>query len=153
MGGRGAKGFSPNARARARRTAVQAVYQWLITGQAMSGIIQEFEEGNPELKKADRTYFRDLLQGTARLSATLDEQLQGYLDRPLAEVNPVESAILKLGMYELLQHPEVPWRVVLNESIELAKMFGAEQSHRYINGVLDRAAHAVRSAETGAPAA
>lgn len=135
---------------------MQACYQWLITGRSMPGIIREFEEGNPELKKADLDYFRELLLGIASHAQELDEKLQGYLDRPLAEVNLVETAVLKIGMYELVYRPEVPWRVVMNEMIELAKMFGAEQSHRYINGVLDRAAREIRALEvgdTGRPAA
>jgi len=150
MANQSGKRFSPKARARSRRTAVQACYQWLITSRSMPGIIREFEEGNPELKKADLGYFRELLLGIASHSQELDEKLQVYLDRPLAEVNLVETAVLKIGMFELVYRPEVPWRVVMNEMIELAKMFGAEQSHRYINGVLDRAAREIRAVEVGA---
>ena len=72
------------------------------------------------------------------------------LDRPAGELDPVERAVLHLGCYELLYHPELPWRVVLNEAVELARMFGAEQSHKYINGVLDKLAHRVRTAEINA---
>ena len=80
-------------------------------------------------------------------SEELDQVLEPILDRPLKEIGPVENAIMHLGMYELIYHPELPWRIVLNESIELAKMFGAEQSHKYINGVLDKAAHQIRAQE------
>ena len=142
-------GFSPRARARARRTAVQACYQWLITGQPMAAVIREFEEGNPELRKADRAYFREILRGIDQHAAELDARLSDYLDRPLCEISPVEAAVLKLGMYELSHRLEIPWRVVMNEMVELAKMFGAEQSYRYVNGVLDRAAREIRNAEAG----
>jgi len=149
-GTRAARAVSNRARVRARRTAIQAYYQWLITNQPMSGIIREFEQERAELKQADRDYFRCLLEGMARYSEELDTALAPLLDRPLEEVSPVERAILKLGMYELTYRPEVPWRVVVNETIELAKMFGAEQSHKYVNGVLDRAAHRIRALEIAA---
>ena len=140
------KPFSSHARVRARRTAVQACYQWLINKQPMSEIIDEFVNERPELKKADKEYFRDLLQGMNRYSSELDKVLQPFLDRAINEVSPVERAILTLGTYELVHHPELPWRVIMNETVELAKMFGAEQSHRYINGILDRAARDIRGA-------
>ena len=141
------KPFSTHARVRARRTAVQACYQWLISNQPMSEIIDEFINEREELKKADRDYFQDLLRGVNRYSGELDEILAPCLDRPLVEVSPVERAILKLGAYELVHHPELPWRVIMNETVELAKMFGAEQSHKYVNGVLDKAARKIREAE------
>ncbi len=140
--------FSKNARIRARRSAVQALYQWQMTQAPMAEVIAEFEKERTELRKADKNYFRDLLEGTARQLAELDAQLAPLLDRPVRELDPVERAVLHIGMYELLFHPELPWRVVVNESVELAKMFGAEQSHRYINGVLDRAARRIRAQET-----
>ncbi len=138
---------SKHARIRARRTAVQAFYQWLMTKQPMSDVIKEFECDRKELKKADKNYFREILEGMAKHTDELDEVLSPFLDRPLAEVGPVENAIMQLGVYELIYHPELPWRVVLNESIELAKMFGAEQSYKYINGVLDKVAQKIRAAE------
>ena len=141
------KSFSTHARARARRTAVQACYQWLISKQPMSEIIDEFVNERPELRKADKEYFRDLLQGMNRYSSELDKVLQPFLDRVISEVSPVERAILTLGIYELVHHPELPWRVIMNETVELAKMFGADQSHKYINGVLDKAARSIRTAE------
>lgn len=141
------KSFSTHARVRARRTAVQACYQWLINKQPMDEIIDEFMNERAELKKADQEYFRDLLQGMNRYSDELNKALIPFLDRSLNEVNPVERAILTLGMYELTHHPEIPWRVIMNETVELAKMFGADQSHKYINGVLDKAAHSIRKAE------
>jgi N utilization substance protein B len=147
MAGTSHKSFSTHARVRARRNAVQACYQWLINKQPMNDIIEEFINDRTELKKADREYFRDLLQGMNRYSAELDNALTPLLDRALNEVNPVEQAILKLGMYELMHHPELPWRVILNETVDLAKMFGADQSYKYINGVLDKAARKIRGLE------
>lgn len=136
-----------HARVRARRTAVQACYQWLIGNQPMNEIIDEFMNERGELKKADREYFRDLLLGVDRNADELDGVLDPFLDRPLLEISPVERAILNLGTYELVYHPELPWRVIMNETVELAKMFGAEESYKYINGVLDKVARAIRAAE------
>lgn len=147
--GRG-KQFSPGARVRARRSAVQACYQWLINQQPISAVIKEFENDRTELKKADQEYFRDLLKGISRCSKELDETIEPLLDRPLADINPVERAILMLGTYELMHHQELPWRVIVNEAIELAKMFGAEQSYKYINGILDQAARRIRRSEINA---
>lgn len=147
MGGRSQKPFSTSARARARRTAVQAYYQWLMTGQPIDAVIEEFEQERKEHKKADKAYFKEIVSGMARHAQALDDVLTPLLDRPLNEIGPVEHAIMQLGIYELTYHPELPWRVVLNESVELAKMFGAEQSHKYINGVLDKAAHQIRQVE------
>lgn len=141
------KQYSPNARIRARRTAVQACYQWLINQQPVAAVIKEFESDRAELKKADKEYFNDLMEGMTRCAGEIDDAITPLLDRPLAEVNTVEHAILMLAMYELIHHPELPWRVVVNEAVDLARMFGAEQSYKYINGVLDRAAHQIRASE------
>lgn len=139
--------FSKHARIRARRSAVQALYQWQMTQMPMADVILEFENERSELKKADKDYFRDLLHGTTGQSEKLDEYLTPLLDRHVKDLDPVERAILHIGVYELLFHPELPWRVVVNESVELAKMFGADQSHRYVNGVLDKAARNIRADE------
>jgi N utilization substance protein B len=138
---------SKTARVRARRSVVQALYQWGMADKSMSEIIREFENDRRELNKADIEYFREILVGIEKNIGELDEQLTPLLDRPLAKLDPVENAILHLGLYELLYHLELPYRVVLNESIELAKMFGADQSHKYVNGILDKAAHQIRAAE------
>ncbi len=141
------KGASKTARVRARRSVVQAYYQWSMDEKSMSEIISEFEKDRSELNKADIDYFRELLLGVNKHIDELDRHLSPLLDRPLVEIDPVEKAILHLGIYELLYHLELPWRVVLNESIELAKMFGADQSHKYVNGILDKAAHQIRTVE------
>ena len=142
-----AKSYSPKARVRARRNAVQAYYQWLINKQPIAAIIREFEDDRTELKKADKEYFRELLQGMSSHAGELENTFAPLLDRPLAEIDVVERSILTLALYELVHYPELPWRVIINEAIELAKMFGAEQSHKYINGVLDKAARQIRTVE------
>lgn len=143
----GSKGFSSHARARARRSVIQAYYQWQLAAQPASDIINEFESDRSELKKADIGYFRNLLSGMIKRTDELDKILSTVLDRAPSQLDPVERAVLHLGVFELVHQPELPWRVVINESVELAKMFGADQSHKYINGVLDKIAHQYRAAE------
>ena len=135
---------SPGARVRARRSAVQALYQWFLTGEPMSLIISEFEQDRKELKKADRDYFRELLAGISANSEEILDALVPVLDRSPHELDPVTRAVLHLGIYELIHQPLLPLRVVLNEAVELARMFGAEDSYKYINGVLDQAAQRLR---------
>ena len=139
--------FSRHARIRARRSAVQALYQWEMTQSSMEDVIKEFMSERSELKKADIEYFCELLKGSAGKIDELNEEIIPFLDRPLKELDPVERAVLLVGSYELMFHPELPWRVVVNESVELAKMFGAEQSYKYVNSILDRIAHKVRITE------
>jgi len=139
--------FSKHARVRARRSAVQALYQWEMTHAPVAEVIAEFIRDRSELKKADIEFFTSMLEGATGRVAEIDTGLAPLLDRPVHGLDPVERAILRLGMYELLCNPDVPWRVVVNESVELARMFGAEQSYKYINGVLDKAAHRLRAAE------
>lgn len=127
------------ARTRARRSAVQALYQWLFTGYPMEAIIAEFEEDRGTLKRADNDYFRAVLRGCEDNSGEIEQALAPLLDRPLAELDPVERAVLHLALYELRHRPELPAAVVLNEAIDLAKLFGAEGSYKYVNGVLDLA--------------
>ena len=139
--------FSKHARIRARRSAVQALYQWEMMQSSMQDVINEFKNERSELKKADIEYFCELLKGSASKIDELNEEITPFLDRPLKELDPVERAVLLVGTYELMFHPELPWRVVVNESVELAKMFGAEQSHKYVNGILDKIAHKARLTE------
>lgn len=141
---------STHGKVRARRTAIQAFYQWLINNQSMSSIIKEFENERDGLEKIDIEYFRELLNGMSEHSDELSTTVTPYLDRALKDISPVERAILSLGMFELVFKPDIPLRVVMNESIELAKMFGAEDSYKYINGVLDKAAREIRSVEFSA---
>lgn len=124
-------------RSRARRRALQALYQWQLTGQDSAEIEQQFLE-EYKMVNTDLEYFTELLHEIPSRLASLDALIEPVLDRPLAIVDPIEKAILRMGIYELTQRLDVPYRVVVNEAVELAKLFGADQSHRYINGVLDR---------------
>lgn len=137
------------ARSRARRLAVQALYQWQLTGMTAYDIEQQFLAGD-EMGGADRDYFHELLHEVPRHADALDAQISPLLDRPLKEVDPVERAILRLGAYELAHRLDVPYRVVINEAIELAKTFGGEQGHKYVNGILDALAKNLRAAEVAA---
>ena len=139
-------GIDLAARSRARRRALQAVYAWQISGTPMPAVIAQFEH-EQEMEIADVEYFRDLVEGVETRVDELDAKLQPYLDRPVAQVDPIERAILRLATYELLHRADVPYRVVINEAIEVSKRFGAEFGHTYINGVLDQAAAAWRGAE------
>ena len=146
-----ARDYSRHARVRSRRSIIQAYYQWMLTRRPVGEIITEFKTDRAELKKADVDYFRDALRGMVAQADQLESELQPFLDRPPAELDPVERAVLTLGQYELMHHPEIPYRVVINEAVELAKMFGAEQSHKYVNGVLDKLARKYREVETRRP--
>ena len=141
------QGYSKHARIRSRRSVIQAYYQWLMTRRPVAEIINEFKAERAELKKADIEYFDQAMHGMHEKRDDIDEQLKDLLDRPGEELDPVENAVLHLGAYELMFLPEIPCRVVINEAIDLAKMFGAEQSHKYINSILDRIAHKYRTAE------
>ena len=123
-------------RSRARRGAVQAIYQW----QA------EFRERDG-MQKVDWGFFDALVEGVIRDADRLDGLLLGHLDRAVSALDPVERAILRLATLELADHPDVPWKVVINEAVELARPFGAEASHRYVNGVLDSLARELRPGE------
>lgn len=135
------------ARTKARRIAVQALYQWDVGGgEALAEIEQQFILER-EVRGADMEHFRRLLFGVGGEAAGLDQGFAPWLDRPVAALDPVERAILRVGSYELVHCLDVPVKVVLDEAIEMAKRFGAEQSHRYINGVLDRVARQTRAVE------
>nr|VFK41044.1 MAG: NusB antitermination factor [Candidatus Kentron sp. SD] len=124
-------------RTETRRATLQALYQWQITKQDPKDI--KFPEAW-EFLPMDGNYFRELLREIPNCIAQLDTQLAPILDRPMNQINPVERAILWIGAYELIFRPDIPRRVAINEAVELAKTFGAEQSHKYINGVLDKMA-------------
>ncbi len=137
------------SRHRARRAAVQALYQWQLTGQAPAEIEQGFllERDRADI---DLEYFRELLRAVPARVQELDGHLAPHLDRGIEEVDPVERAILRLAAYEFEHHPEIPYKVVLNEAVELAKLFGAEQGHKYVNAVLDKLAVRLRPHERSA---
>lgn len=139
---------SKGSRHKARRSAVQALYQWQVTKQAPGEIERQFLN-EESMDGVDVDYFHHLVREVPTRQSELDEHLAPHLDRTLAEVDPVERAILRIGAFELEHHPEIPYRVVLNEAVELAKVFGGEHGHRYVNAVLDRLALALRAQEVG----
>ncbi len=138
-------------RSQSRRHAVQALYQWQMAGQDLNDIFNQFLE-EQDIQSFEVPYFKDLLHGVPNHLSELDAMLKPALDRAIESVDPVERAVLRIGAYELSFHLEVPYRVVINEAVELAKVFGAEQGHRFVNGVLDQVAKKVREAEVKARA-
>ncbi len=134
------------ARSRARRLAMQSLYEWQIADNTPSDILSTYLNEH-DLKSTDKAYFETLLLGVSKHQSEIDTALTPHLARPLDEVDPIELAILRLACYELIHHLDVPYRVVLNEAIELAKQFGAESGHRFVNGILDRVATEVRAME------
>ncbi|MBX6419788.1 MAG: transcription antitermination factor NusB [Nevskia sp.] len=147
-----AETVSTSRRGLARRLTVQALYQWLVNETSPDALLRQFQEQDEGLGRADPEYFAELLRGVVSESRALDEEVAPLLDRPLEQLDPVEHAVLLLGAYELRHRPEVPWKVVVNESVNLAKLFGAEEGYKFVNGVLDRLAHRTRSAEIAAQA-
>jgi len=140
------KPFEP--RSRARRRALQALYQWQITGQEASEILRQFKAVQ-DMNGVDEAYFEALLRGVVAGQEALDTELEPFLDRPIGQVDLMERVVLRIGAYELLSCPDVPYRVVLDECVDLAHRFGSEQGHSYINAVLDKAARQWRAAEAG----
>lgn len=135
------------ARGKARRLAMQALYQWQMTADDIDGIEQQFIEDS-EIGDADREYFSELLLGVCRRVAAIDQALEKHMQRRINEVDPVERAIMRIATYEFMQRPDVPYRVVLNEAVTLTKKFCAVKSHTFVNAVLDRVARDTRSHET-----
>ena len=142
---------SGRARSLSRRLALQALYQWQMTGQSFPELRNQYasDESHAEV---DPEYFQQLLQGVVEDSAALDAMIGEWLDRPVAQLDPVEHAVLLIGVEELRAHVEVPYKVVLNECVELTKKFGATDGHKFINAVLDRAARQLRASEQQATA-
>lgn len=131
----------------ARRLTVQALYQWLVNETQPDALLKQFREQPEGLGRADGDYFGELLQGTVKVAPQLNEVLTPYLDRPLEQLDPVEHAVLLVGAYELQYKLEVPWKVVVNEAVNLTKMFGAEEGFKFVNGVLDKLARNARADE------
>lgn len=137
------------ARRKARAFAMQALYQWHMAGQALNEIEAQFYVDN-DFSKVDTEYFKAILHGVPARVTELDEAFTPFLDRPVAELDPVELAILRLATFELSERLDVPYRVAINEGIELAKIYGATDGHKFVNGILDRLAPKLRVAETRA---
>jgi N utilization substance protein B len=134
------------ARSKARRFTLQALYQMQLTGDSASVVEQQFLNDH-EMKRVDTTYFHDALSGIAAGQDSLLETIIPHLDRDLSEIDPVEKAVLLIGAYELKERIDIPYKVVINESVELAKQFGATDSFKYVNSILDQLAKLYRSVE------
>jgi len=131
---------------RARRRALQALYQHQLTGHEAGLILLQFRQAQ-DFKGVDDAYFEQLVRGVINQQVELDEKLQPFLDRSIEVVDVIEKNVLRIGAWELLNAPQLPFRIVLDEAIDLARRFGAEQGHAFVNGVLDRAARAWRAGE------
>ncbi len=136
------------ARSIARKLAMQALYQWQMTSHDANDLTKQFIE-SAEFAGADREYFEEIVRGCIKQKQAIDVAIAPFIDRPLDQLDPVETAILMMGMFELKSRVDVPYRVVINEAVDLAKRFGATDAHKYVNAVLDRAAKDIRSAERG----
>ncbi len=138
--------YLSGARSVARKLAMQALYRWQLNACPWQDLIQEFASAE-DMPKADREYFRELVGNVCRERDTLDEQLAQWLDRPPTQLDPIEHAVLLIALYELRARLEIPFRVVINEGVGLAKRFGATDGHKFVNAVLDRAARVLRPHE------
>lgn len=137
------------ARRRAREFALQGIYQWLLSGNSLP-LIEAHIEQESDFDKADREFFVALLRGTLNNVATLESAFSPYIHRGVNELSPVERAVLLLATHELQHNLETPYRVVINEAIELAKEYGGTDGHRFVNGVLDKLAAQLRAVEINA---
>ena len=143
------KAASKSARSRAREFALQALYQHLV-GRNEAAAIDTFTRDLAGFHKADAAHYDALMHGCIEQSAELDALILPLLDRKMEEISPIEHAVMWIGVYEFLHCPDVPWRVVINESIELAKEFGGTDGHKYVNGVLGGLGPKLRAAEVEA---
>lgn len=135
-------------RKKARRLALQALYQWIMANTSPTLIEADFMVKS-DLTKLDKIYFKELLYNIAQQKDLLDDLFKDYLDRNLQSLNPIELIILRIGSYELQFRLDIPYRVILNEAVSLAKEFGAKGGHRYVNGILDKVAKSLRPTEKG----
>jgi transcription antitermination protein NusB len=134
-----------NPRRRARECAVQAIYSWQVSRNNLADVETSFI-AEQDMKGVDAKYFRELLNGVAKNTAELDDKMAPYLtERSVEELGQVELAILRIALYELMKRHDVPYKVVINEAIDLTKTFGAEDSHKFVNGVLDKIAPTIRT--------
>lgn len=126
---------------------MQALYQWLLNETPPSTLLTQFQQQEEGLGRADPAYFTELLQGVVDQAPELSASVAPHLDRPLAQLDPVEHAVLLVAAYELKHKPEVPWKVVVNEAVNLTKTFGSEEGYKFVNGVLDKLARVMRADE------
>ena len=150
------KGPPKSARRRSREFALQGLYEWLLSrdpGNENAGAIDAHIRETPGFEKADAEHYVALLHGAIREATTLRAAITPHLDRPIGELSPVEHAVLLIGAYEMAHHVEIPYRVVLNEAVEVAKSFGGTDGFKYVNGVLDKLGADLRPDESARPRA
>jgi N utilization substance protein B len=138
---------NPVARHNARRYALQAMYQWQLAGATLTDIESEFLRYHID-KKIDLPYFKELIHGIPAHQHDIDKKMEIFLDRPLHELDPIELAVLRVAIYELIKRLDVPYRVIINEALELTKKYGSIEGHKFVNGVLDKVAKRLRKTET-----
>lgn len=143
------KAATKSPRHRARELALQGIYQWRVSGNDASEIEKQMQ-AEKNLGRYDKAMYSNLLRGAIAQHVDIESLLAPCLDRDSTELSPVEFAVLLLGAFELSQQPEVPYKVVINEAVELAKTFGGTDGHKYVNGVLDKLAPKVRAVEFAA---
>jgi N utilization substance protein B len=137
------KASQTGARSRARELIVQTLYQRQITGHDVAELLRQFHD-RPDYERVDQAYYDEVLKAICENTEAIEKSIDEFADRPLSQLDPVERGILLLGFYELHSKPDVPFKVVINESVNLAKRFGAIDGHKYINALLDRAAPGLR---------
>ncbi len=137
---------SISGKRRARKLALQSLYQWLMAGTVLTDIEAQFSAAN-NMDKVDVEYYRRLINGIPKELSVIEEALKPFLDRPIESLYPIELTILRLCTFELFHCPEIPYRVILDESVSLAKAFGSQDGHKYVNGVLHNLAQIARKTE------
>ena len=135
------------SRRKARELAMQAIYQWQLNDMTLLDLLKEFKEINGH-KKIDFKHFEEIVTAAVNHTPELDAVIVPFLDRAISALDPVELAILRLSTFEMKNRPDIPYRVVINEGVELAKKFGATDGHKYINGILDKLATQLRPTES-----
>ncbi len=138
--------MKPSPRRKARELAVQAVYSWQLSGNSVTDVETHFLTENAK-RRFEIEYFQQLFRGVTSSTNELDLAIEPHVDRPLDDVDHIEKAILRVAIFELSECKDVPYRVVINEAIELAKLFAADDSHKFVNGVLDKAVKLIRPEE------
>jgi len=136
-------------RSAARRLAMQALYQWQIGGQPWQDVYQQFA-ADPDFGRVEAAYFRQVLMDVSTAREALDLELAEHGEIPPGQLDPVEHAVLYVGLWELMHRPDIPYRVVINEAVDIARRFGATDGHKFVNAVLDRASKVHRAPERGA---
>lgn len=149
MSEKGSSTPAKSARHRARELALQGIYQWRMAGSDVSQI-ENTTRNEKSLGRYDVEYFGQLLRGAVAQHEALAAQITPHLDRALNELSPIEFSVLLLGAFELVNQPEIPYRVIINEGVELAKTFGGSDGHKFVNGVLDKMAAQLRAVEVNA---